>query len=946
MAQLCQEFLRFDLLILGISETRWPDSGETTVANGLRFLFSGKPAGQRREGGVGFLLSKSAQNALLEWKAHTERIISIRLRTRARNVTIFQCYAPTDMAETETKEEFYSSLSRAVSTARKGDILMVMGDFNAQVGNVNTGMEHTMGRHGIGHMSENGELFTEWCSNNNLVIGGTLFPHKDVHKVTWVSPDQHTQNQIDHFSISRKWRGSLLDVRNRRGADVATDHHLIIARIKLKVAAIKSDRINSRRLDVRKLLIPTTANMYTERLRAAVSRLENEPSWDECNHIFLKVAEDTLGYRRIERKEWISDRTWELICNRMNIKAAINNAKTRASKTALQSNYNDADRAVKKSARRDKRLWAENIATEAQAASDTNRSRDLYNTVKRLTKKFSVSSKPIKKPDGSLTSSQQEQISVWTEFYRDMLSNPDATASNVCDCAQHTERQDIDTTCPDLAEIIGAIKDLKVNKASGPDNILPELLKTDPITSAMILLPLISRYWETEQLVQQVKQGTIIKIPKKGDLSECKNWRGITLLNTSNKVIARILHKRLEKALSSDLRTEQAGFRPQRSCIDHVNTLRIIVEQSVEWRSPLYLAFIDFEKAFDTIQYEAIWTALMCKGIPRKLIALIKELYTEATCQVSHENHLGEPIPINAGVRQGCVLSPMLFNIALDEVMKKVTKEKRGISWGLQGNLEDLEYADDICLLAHKKTHMKDKLDDVHKQAAKFGLKINIAKTKIMCINVQSQQQFEINGQAIENVQQFCYLGSIISVTGGSSEDIQSRVRKGRAAFGSLDKVWRSSHISRNTKIRLFNSNVKSVLLYGCESWNAATREIQTMQAFINRCLRKILRIFWPATISNSSLWLITQQQPIQSEIKRRKWKWIGHTLRKPANDIAKAAIDWNPQGSRRRGRPANTWRRFVESEALEAGHSWREIRTIALNRVVFNNFVKALCST
>ncbi|XP_065356341.1 uncharacterized protein LOC135950736 [Calliphora vicina] len=103
------------------------------------------------------------------------------------------------------------------------------------------------------------------------------------------------------------------------------------------------------------------------------------------------------------------------------------------------------------------------------------------------------------------------------------------------------------------------------------------------------------------------------------------------------------------------------------------------------------------------------------------------------------------------------------------------------------------------------------------------------------------------------------------------------------------------------------------------------------------------MRIFWPNTITNAALWSATHQEPISFEIRRRKWMWIGHTLRKPHDDIARSALDWNPQGSCRRGRPANTWRRLVDVEALEAGYTWREIKNLALDKIEWRKFVKAM---
>ena len=113
-----------------------------------------------------------------------------------------------------------------------------------------------------------------------------------------------------------------------------------------------------------------------------------------------------------------------------------------------------------------------------------------------------------------------------------------------------------------------------------------------------------------------------------------KNWPDITLLNYVVKVFAFIILERVAPVFNTKLRTEQHDFRPKRSCVDHINSLRIIIGQSVEWRSPLYMFFIDFERAFDTIKRHAIWTALKNVGVPEKIIALIRELYQDADCSV------------------------------------------------------------------------------------------------------------------------------------------------------------------------------------------------------------------------------------------------------------------------------------------------------------------------
>ena len=122
--------------------------------------------------------------------------------------------------------------------------------------------------------------------------------------------------------------------------------------------------------------------------------------------------------------------------------------------------------------------------------------------------------------------------------------------------------------------------------------------------------------------------------------------------------------------------------------------------------------------------------------------------------------------------------------------------------------------------------------------------------------------------------------------------------------------------------------------------------DISRLRTFVNKCLRRILGICWPDTISNYDLWHSTSLRPIASDIKNRKWHWIGHTLRREPTNITRQSLSWNPQGSRRVGRPKNTWRRSVESELREEGKSWNDIQQLGQNRTRFRCFVEALCSS
>ena len=428
-------------------------------------------------------------------------------------------------------------------------------------------------------------------------------------------------------------------------------------------------------------------------------------------------------------------------------------------------------------------------------------------------------------------------------------------------------------------------------------------------------------------------------------MTDCSNWRGITLLNTINKILSIIIHDRISKVLEPILRKQQAGFRPHRSCTDHINTLRIIIEQSVEFNTPLYLLFVDFKQAFDSLDRNVMWRILASYGIPARIRNIISGLYRSGKCRIVHRGKLGRWFTIDSGVKQGCVLSPLLFLLVLDWVMRKVNTGGRGIQWTLTERLEDIDFADDLAMMAHRARDMEESLRRLAKYAGQVGLQINVSKTKIMRINTTAPCTLVINGETIKETENFCYLGSILTEDGGADLDVVSRIQKARQAFILLNNVWNSTQLTRNLKLRFFKSNIISVLLYGCETWKMTSIIANKIQVFVNKCLRRILRVFWPNVISNEELWRITKTEQMKTLIKRRKWNWIGHTIRRPVGDIAKNALDWNPQGTRRRGRPKNSWKRTVANEASELGKTWNEVKALATNRVRWRLFVNALCS-
>uniref|UniRef100_A0A183KAE2 DUF6451 domain-containing protein n=1 Tax=Schistosoma curassoni TaxID=6186 RepID=A0A183KAE2_9TREM len=191
---------------------------------------------------------------------------------------------------------------------------------------------------------------------------------------------------------------------------------------------------------------------------------------------------------------------------------------------------------------------------------------------------------------------------------------------------------------------------------------------------------------------------------------------------------------------------------------------------------------------------------------------------------------------------------------------------------------------------------MHGKTISVAAVSAAVGFNIHKGKSKILPYNTACTNSITIDGEDLEDLT-FTYLGSTIDEHGGSDADVKARIGKARVAYLQLKNIWNSKQLSTNTKVGIFNTNVKTVLLYGAETWRTTKGIIQKIQVFINSCLRKILQIRWPDTIGNNVLWERTNQIPVEEEIRKKHWKWIGHTLRKAPNCVIRQALTWNRQG-------------------------------------------------
>ena len=161
-----------------------------------------------------------------------------------------------------------------------------------------------------------------------------------------------------------------------------------------------------------------------------------------------------------------------------------------------------------------------------------------------------------------------------------------------------------------------------------------------------------------------------------------------------------------------------------------------------------------------------------------------------------------------------------------------------------------------------------------------------------------------------------------------------------------LNRVWNSSSVSRKAKIRLYRTLVKPVLMYGCEIRKMNEGDAKKTDVFQNRCLKRTMKIKWHDKISNRELLERANVGRLSEEVRRRRWRFIGHILRQQPDNDCVTALTWTPEGKRKRGQPKTSWRRTVEKESSKAEwQSWREVRTAAQDRNRWKAHVEALCA-
>ena len=281
-----------------------------------------------------------------------------------------------------------------------------------------------------------------------------------------------------------------------------------------------------------------------------------------------------------------------------------------------------------------------------------------------------------------------------------------------------------------------------------------------------------------------------------------------------------IILNRLRNKAEEILSEEQAGFRPKRSTTEQIFNVRLLIEKHLQHQHDLYHNFIDFKKAFDRVWHERLWQVLRHYNFNNNLIQVIQALYPDSSSAVPINNSIGEPFKTSIGVRQGFLLSPVLFNVFLENIMEKALQEFH-TSIAIGGRpISTLRFADDIDLMGKGEDELQELTTRLEEAARAYGMEISAEKSKIL-VNSHNHlppPNITMNGQMLEDLKDFKYLRFFVSADGKSTKEIKTRISIATSAMTRLASIWKSNTISFRVKVRLYKSLVLSTLLYGCES--------------------------------------------------------------------------------------------------------------------------------
>lgn len=915
-----KEMNRLNIKILGISEMRWPGSGQCRIDE-HQVYYSGTNTNAHQHG-VGIIVHKNVEKHVKSFTPISERTLLLQINASPVPINIIQVYAPTADKTKEEVEEFYSEITNVYSRLPKHHLTVIMGDFNAKIGNGGEG--EYVGPHGLGERNESGDRLAIFAADKKAAILNTFFKLPPRRLYTWRSPldskEHIVRNQIDYMLVNKRFQNAFTSVKTYPGADIMSDHNPLVGTLKLKLKAVKKTTKKDR-YDMRKLKNPDTKEKVRHHLAEQLqeTNINNDVKFelDRIKNIATSVSEKYLkSDQNIKRKTWMTDEILHMMEQRRLMKDT----------PAYSAIHKQIQRKIKDA--KEKKLQED--CQEIEALQEKYDSFNMYKKVKEtagLIKPRTICKLTDKQ--GNLVIDKQDKIKVWSNYISELFKD-----------ARPQRPQIIDKSGPAITvdEVQSAVQQMKDGRAPGPDNFRSEILKLFDESGITQLTEMFNLIYEKGELPKDWLLSEFVIIPKKPGAKRCEDHRTISLMSHLLKLFLKIIHRRIYKKCEDYMSETQFGFRDAVGTREALFSVQVLFQRCRDVNCDVYACFVDYSKAFDRVQHHKLVEILNTVGIDGRDLEIISRLYWDQSAYVSVEGEKSDAIKIARGVRQGCVLSPLLFNVYSEYIFREALEDvDEGIL--LNGKrLNNIRYADDTVIMAGDLNGLQQLMNRVYSVSLEYGLDINVNKTKYMVISKSQipQEHLTLNQLQIERVGKYTYLGTTLNDQWDHSQEIRCRIEKARAVFLKMASVFKSRSLTLTTKIRLLRCYVFSVLLYGVESWTLTDATTKKLESFEMWLYRRILRISWTDHVSNVEVCRKMQKDTeLIKTIKIRKLEYFGHIMRNEKRfSLLQNILQGKIPSKRGPGRRRNSW--------LKNLRTWFSTTTTGLFRAAANKIIIA----
>ncbi|XP_072049998.1 uncharacterized protein [Amphiura filiformis] len=567
-------------------------------------------------GGVGVLLSNFARKVLVSVCYISPRILKVTLNGNPQT-TIIVTYSPTNVADEDDVTDFYNQLTKATREVPAHNFLIVIGDFNARVGQdiAKFSYHKTTNR--------NGELMLDYTLENNLVVTNTTFQKRATKLWTCELPSGY-RAQLDYVLVRKKWRNSVINSEAYNSfASIGSDHRIVTANIRLSLRANGKSPPKRVKYNWNKLASdPDLQENYTIEVRNRFTALtEEDVGTDQSTrYSYLIQANKETAAKLLPRVQ--KKKNQNALCYDVRVEKARHHLKEAHDKHVIENDKSSCY-AFEQSKR------ALDDAYE-EANSDY------------LEKKLN---------DFEEANLSHKHRMAWD---LQLLGDPPVVTDEDEDIPTIFEELPIRTDPFDKVEYQKAKEAIKEGKSFGEDGIPPEVIKRCNLDE--IILDFCNKAFVSNEKPDQWSIMNLIPVPKSGDLSNTANYRGISLSSIVAKTYNRMLLERIRPHMDIKLRPNQCGFRENRSTVCQILALRRIIEGIQDKNLTAVMTFIDFKKAFDTIHRGKMVKILKAYGLPTIIVKAIEDTYQNTRAKVVTPDGETEEFNILAGVLQGTLL--------------------------------------------------------------------------------------------------------------------------------------------------------------------------------------------------------------------------------------------------------------------------------------------------